>query len=177
MRPCEAGLFFGFEAPKKAKSSKNACTCALARSHKHDGADRKRARRVEVGAEEEVVDGHTQRAPRGLRWCGARRSPRGAENRLALLCPCTRAHAQLAAVDAADERDDAKACHGAEAERVPAKAQPHHVVSRRQAGAWQTNHSEDALLPAAGEEIFHLLAEKPESCEIESSGGEPVTHE
>ena len=74
MRPCEAGFFFGFEAPKRRKFSKNACTCALARSHKHDGADRKRARRVEVGAEEEVVDGHTQRAPRGLRWCGTARA-------------------------------------------------------------------------------------------------------
>ena len=177
MRPCEAGLFFGFEAPKKAKSSKNACTCALARSHKHDGADRKRARRVEVGAEEEVVDGHTQRAPRE---CGVvRGAPQPARRRESTGAPVSMHESRTArrSTDAADERDDAKACHGAEAERVPAKAQPHHVVSRRQAGAWQTNHSEDALLPAAGEEIFHLLAEKPESCEIESSGGEPVTHE
>ena len=110
MRPCEAGIFFGFEAPKKAKSSKNACTCALARSHKHDGADRKRARRVEVGAEEEVVDGHTQRAPRGLRWCG---TARAALRDLTgwLLSP----HAQGTAtgprrlVDAVLELDDAEA--------------------------------------------------------------------
>jgi hypothetical protein len=55
-----------------------------------------------------------------------------------------------------------EACH-AEVEAIPAKAQPHPAVSRRQAAAWQpcivTSHPQ----PAAGEEIFYRLAQKAEN--------------
>ena len=66
---------------RKAKSLKNAHRAA---PHKHVETDRKRAHRVEKGAEDEVVDDHTQRAPRELRCCAARqlRAPARAARRL-----------------------------------------------------------------------------------------------
>ena len=50
------------------------------------------------------------------------------------------------------------------------------ATGRQQHGG-ATNHCDDTLLPAAGEENFHRLVERSKSCEIEGSGGELVTLE
>ena len=82
--------------------------------------------------------------PRGLQWRAARRAARAAPRELPtivgrrFLCP----HAQASArrEDAALELDDAEARHAAEAEAAPAKARPHHAVSRRQEVGMATMH-------------------------------------
>ena len=140
VRPARPEIFARFDAPKcEILEKTHAPAQPQARRHRPENE------RVASpkGAKEEVVDGQTQRTPRGLQWCAAHwplQPARRRESRRWLTgCPSF-VHAQTVGLSMPhlSYTTPKIAMLLEQMLCVPAKAQPHHAVSGRQAAAWHS---------------------------------------